>query len=373
MTAMAPFDAAYADRNAAARAAAGPVVGYLANTVPVEMIRAAGAFAQLVTGSPEDETADALRRMEPFFSGATLSIFQRYLDGRLGHLDAIVIPRSCEEHLQLYYHALAERGDGRPEPILFDILHTPFETTRAYNAGRLAALRDRLERVCGQRITDAALSASIAEADAVRARLAAVNALRTADAPRLSGAEMQRITLAAAVMAPSAFMAAADSLVRAAPGMPARRGVRLLLTGSALDTDTIHRAVEAAGATITADDHGFGDWWHLDPVGGGDPMRALLEKYHLNAPSVRTYPRARGDSRLMDAAARGRVQAAIFLTHQWDDTLGFDFPTQRALLAERDIPCLFLKEQPYSTPDPVAVRHAVSGFLSAHGLLEAAA
>ncbi len=373
MNVMSPFNAACADRDVAARAAAGPVVGYLASTVPVEMIRGAGAFAVLVTGSPGDDTPDALRRMEPFFSGATLSIFQRYLDGRLGHLDALVIPRTCEEHLQLYYHALAERGGGRPEPVLFDVLHTPGDATRRYNAGRLARLRERLGEICGQAAHDDALAAAIAGANAVRARLAAVNALRTADAPRLSGAGMQRITLASAVMAPAGFMAAAQALLDAAPGLPVRRGARLLLTGSAQDDDSVHRATEATGATITADDHGFGDWWQLDPVGCGDPMAALLAKYHLNAPSVRSYPRATGDARLLAAAARGRVQAAVFFTHQWDDTLGFDYPTHRALLAEQGIPCLFLKEQPYRAPDHAALRRAVAGFLSDHGLVEAAA
>ena len=368
MNLLAPFDAAWADRDAAAKADGRPVVGYLANTAPVELIRAAGFLAEQVTGSPQDDTPDALARMEPFFDGWVLSVFQRLIDGRLGHLEALVIPRSSEVMLQLYYHILEYRrltpSARLPAPILFDILHTPFEVTARYNAGRLAALRDRLGALAGRPVGDAALANAIAEADSVRARLAAVNGLRTADRPRLSGSEMLRIIGASTVMAPADFIAAADALLANAQTLGERAGPRLLVTGSGHDTDAFHRTVEALGVTITGDDHAFGDWWFLDPVGDGEPMRALLEKYHLNAPSPRTFPRERGDARLMLALERARPDAVIFFTEQWDDTLGFDYPTQRDLLAARGIPCLLMKEQSYRHPDRAAQVREVQGLLA---------
>lgn len=363
MSLLAPFDAACAAPDAAVRASALPAVGYLANTVPVEMIRAAGCFAQQVTGSPADDTPDALRHMEPFFSGAVLSIFQRYLDGRLSHLSALLIPRSCEEFLQLYYHAIARRGPDRPEPILFDILHTPYDTTRRYNAGRLLRLRDRLAEIGGGCFTDCALSEAVAEADGTRDLLAQLNHLRIGAKARLTGAEMLRITRASTLMAPTDFSAAAQGLLDQADALAVRDGLRVLLTGSGHDTDGFHRLTEAPGATVVADDHASGDWWHLDPVGDGDPMDAMLTKYHLNAPSPRTFPRARHDMRLLAAAERSRAQAAIFFTWEWDDTLGFDIPTQRALLAERGIPSVFLKEQSYRHPDRDAQASAVEDLL----------
>lgn len=362
---MTPFDAANSDRNAAARASGLPVIGYLSTTAPVEMIRAAGAFAQQVTGSPDDDTPDALHHMEPFFDGWILSVFQQLLDGRLDHLSALVIPRTSEVMLQLYYHMLEvmrrDPGLKLPTPILFDLLQTPFDATARYNAGRLVALRDRLGGITGQQITDDTLTEAIATEDTARAHLARINTLRVDATPTLTGAEMQRIIMAATVMAPADFSTAAGALTQ---GSGPRKGARLMLTGSGHDTDGFHRAVEATGATITADDHPHGDWRFLDPVGGGDPMQALLTKYHLNAPSTRTYPREKQDARVLEAALRGRADACIFFTEEHDDALGFDYPTQRDLLAEQGIPTLFLNNQPYRAPDRAAQQAAIDAFLS---------
>ncbi|MDF0599300.1 2-hydroxyacyl-CoA dehydratase family protein [Psychromarinibacter sp. C21-152] len=375
MTAFAPFDAAWADPGAEARAW-GAAVGYLANTVPVELIRAAGFFAQQVTGSPADATPDALHHMEPVIDGAVLSVFQRWLDGRLNHLAALVVPRSSEGLLQLYYHMREiVRTDGlagRPEPILFDILHTPHEATARYNAGRLDRLKARLEALSGRPIADADVATAIHEANGVRQALSALNALRVQDRPRLTGTQMLRIAHAATVMAPGRFRAAAEQGLAATRTLPERDGPRLLLTGSGHDDDGFHRLVEAMGATIAGDDHASGDWWFLDPVGPGDPMQALLLHYHRHAPSPRSFPREKGDRRLLQAAERSRPDGAIFFTEAHDDTLGFDYPTQRDLLRERGIPVMFLKEQSYRRPDRAAQAAAVSPFLAALPQREAA-
>lgn len=367
MTLMAPFDTITSNRDLAARTSEKPVIGYLANTVPHEMIRAAGAFAQQITGSPEDETPDALQHMEPFFDGWVLSVFQRMLDGRLSHLSALVIPRTSEVMLQLYYFILEYKRQnpkaGFPSPILFDILHTPYDATARYNAGRLARLRDRLGQISGTAMTQESLTQAIDQADEIRGLLAQINALRTADSPTLSGAEMQRITLAASLMAPDEFSEAAKNLIFAG-GTGQRNGPRMVLTGSGHDTDGFHQLVESQGAIITSDNHMHGDWRFLAPVGQGDPMQALLTKYHRNAPSTRSYPRAMNDARLIEAAERGQAKACIFFTEEWDDALGFDFPTQRDLLADRNIPVLFLKNQSYRAPDRAAQSEQIAQFLA---------
>jgi len=358
---MNPLDSACADHAAAARLSDKPVIGYLANTVPVEMIRAAGFFALQLVGNPRHATPRALERMEDFFDGYILSIFDRMLAGEYSWLDAVIVPRSSEVLLQLYYHMLevrrAEPQIPMPRPILFDILHSPGPATARYNAGRLAALRDRLSDM-GTPVTDAALAAEIATANRVRAALDRLDSLRRESPARLRGSTMLRATIASTLMPPDAFTAAAQALAAEPETAPA--GPRLLLTGSPHDEDGFHKLVEATGANIVADDHGTGAWWFDHPVDeSGDAMQALLHKYHLNAPSPRSYPRAVTDGRLMHAVDRARPDAVIFFTDEWDDTFGFDYPTQRDLLAARGIPTLFLKEQSYRKPDRAAQEAAL--------------
>lgn len=356
-----------------------PVIGYIANTTPVEMILAAGCEARQVTGNPTDDPKDALTRMEPFLDGAVLSIFQRWLDGRLDHLTALIIPRSCEGYLQLYYHMVEENRTapkaGRPTPILFDILHTPFPATARYNAGRLTRLRERLDEITGRTITDNDLSDAIAATDKTRILLAQINALRCADTPRLTGAQMLAITGASTQCAPHEFHALANAFLNetrsgqknspvARPPLP-----RVLITGSPQDEPGLHQVIEDIGAIVTGDDHAAGDWWFLDPIApetseaSETPMQALLRKYHLNAPSLRSFPREHGDERLINAVERARPDAVIFVTEEWDDALGFDYPTQRDLLAQRGLPCLFLPNQSYRHPDRLDQAERIAAFL----------
>lgn len=346
-----------------------PVIGYIANTTPVEMILAAGCEARQVTGNPADDPRDALTRMEPFLDGAVLSIFQRWLDGRLDHLTALIIPRSCEGYLQLYYHMVEENRTaprvGRPTPILFDILHTPFPATARYNAGRLARLRDRLNEITDRTMTDTALSDAIAATDKTRALLAQINALRCADMPRLTGAQMLAITGASTQCAPHEFHALAQAFLGQSHAQRSPLP-RVLITGSPQDDPGLHHLIENFGATVTGDDHAAGDWWILDHIAPDvheTPMQALLRKYHLNAPSLRSFPRERSDERLMQAVDRARPDAVIFVTEEWDDALGFDYPTQRDLLARRGLPCLFLPNQSYRHPDRLDQAERIAAFL----------
>jgi len=362
------IDAAIANPTAAARNSGLPVVGYLANTSPVEMIRAAGAFAQQVNGSPSDDTADALALMEDFTDGWILSVFQQLLDGRLDHLDALIVPRSSESMLQLYYQIqdFIRLNPSRklPQPILFDILHTPYPATAKYNMGRMVAMRDRMAMLTGMAVTDDALSAAIVEANAVRNCLAKQNTRRIAG--EIAASTMWQLTRASTLIAPDDFLAACTDV----PSMAAPDGPRLLLTGSPHDTEAFHRLVESLGGAITGDDHMAGDWWFLDPVSAGDPMQALVDKYHLHAPSPRSFPHEVCDARLMAAARRSRARAVIFFTDARDDVLGFDYPTQRDLLAEHGLPVLFMPGQDYREPERAAQQAQVIEFMSSLGVGE---
>lgn len=103
---------------------------------------------------------------------------------------------------------------------------------------------------------------------------------------------------------------------------------------------------------------------HLNGPANTDPMTALLHKYHLNAPSLRSFPRDRGDGRLMRAVELARPDAVIMFTEEWDDCIGFDYPTQRDLLRARGIETLFLHDQSYRHPNRDAQAETLAAFLA---------
>ena len=110
MQALEKLRAAYREREQAARSIHGngtKVVGYFSNNVPVELIAAAGLFPVCLTGDPRQTTALGDRYMEEFHDGNIRSIFDRMLRGHYSFADLIVVPRTSESYLQLYYYPVS--------------------------------------------------------------------------------------------------------------------------------------------------------------------------------------------------------------------------------------------------------------------------
>jgi benzoyl-CoA reductase/2-hydroxyglutaryl-CoA dehydratase subunit BcrC/BadD/HgdB len=373
MNALDKMREAYRDRQLTARAAhprGDKVVGYFSNNVPEELILAAGLVPVRLTGDPADTTELGDRYMEEFCDAPIRSIFDRVLRGHFNFADLIIVPRTSESYLQLYYYLLEARNwePGRPFPeiYLFDLLQAPNWTVGRYDRGRLDALRQRLDRLTGTAMADEAIATAIAATNENRRLLTEVNKLRRGDPPRLSGTDMLRIIVTAGFIAKDAHGAALRDILAGVAALEPRPGPRLMVKGTAHDDDRFYELVEACGATIVADDHVAGERGFEHCVAEiGDVMEALTDHYHRHSPSPRSYPQAEQDQRFLALLDEAHVQGVIFYHDEWDDVLGWDYPIQKKLLDDRGIPSIYLKKQPYRTPDRTAQRDAVTSLIRA--------
>ena len=224
-----------------AHASGRKVIGYVANNVPVELILAAGMVPFEATGDPHGSTERGDLYMEDFHDGHVRSLFSRALSGDFDFFDLLIIPRSSEGYLQLYYYLLeAKKWEPElrlPELYLFDLLQTPFWITGRYVKSQVAALRDKLGEVAGKPIDDDAVWAGINTANATRRRLAEVNALRRNDPARLPGSDMLRIIRAGGFLPRAEYDDALDALLAQhgdADGVAPRP--RVLVKGSPQDS-----------------------------------------------------------------------------------------------------------------------------------------
>ncbi len=126
------------------------VVGYFSNNVPTELILATGMFPVRLTGDPRGTTEIGDRYMEEFHDGEIRSIFDRMLRGHFNFCDLIVVPRTSESFLQLYYYLLEAR---RWEPAR--VIPRALSVRSLAGAGRnRRALRSRAAgTICGERWT----------------------------------------------------------------------------------------------------------------------------------------------------------------------------------------------------------------------------
>jgi benzoyl-CoA reductase/2-hydroxyglutaryl-CoA dehydratase subunit BcrC/BadD/HgdB len=369
--ALARLRAAYDDRlgEAARRGAAGAsIVGYFLNSIPVELILAAGLDPIRLVGDPTRHAAVADRYLEEYMDGEIRSIFGSMLTGDFAFADLLILPRSSEVYLQLYYFLL-EMADWEPEadipPLyLFDLLQAPHWLSARYDLGRMHALADRLASL-GRPVTDAALREAIASTNRLRSTLQRAANLWRDDKPAVHGQDSLRIIGAVSILTIDEAISTLDALLADPPVPLLSPGPRIMLKGSPQSDLHVTALIESAGAMVVAHDHVAGDpTFRVLIDTDGNPWEALASHYQRHIPGPRVHPQSDQDGFSVALAREAAVDGVIFFHDEWDDTLGWEFPDQRKLFDAAGIPSLFMKRQPYFEPPIAEQRAAVEAFLA---------
>ncbi|MGP0074522.1 MAG: 2-hydroxyacyl-CoA dehydratase [Bryobacteraceae bacterium] len=322
-----------------------PVIGVTSNTVPWELLRAAG-FQPMLLSPRWPHTPFADRYMEDVFSARMKRVFD-FLISDAGDLSAVVIPRTSEQEHKLYLYlceVMRQRLERSPKPILYNLLHARSPEAEAYGLERTNDLKLQLEQIARRPITQEALLSAIAEGNAARHAIGGLLQEREGHAPRLRGSEALVLIGAWYFMDRSEYALRAQEALREIQKRPPLAGPRILIKGTPLDSPDFCAAIESHGAIVVAED----DWWGsraagLDIDTSIDPIRAIFEKYYFDAPSPRVFPSEIADAWFHRKAAE--VDGVIFYLPHEDDVLGWDYPRLRASLDERTIPHLMLRDE----------------------------
>ena len=339
-----------------------PVVAFVSNNIPIELVHAAGCFPLQLPALRGDPTPRADLYMERAFDPMARSIFERLLRQDFSFVDLIVLPRSVDSFHRLYYYLCELRRTAQeqvPESFLYDLLHTPWHSSAEYNYASTVAFGKRLEDLTGAEVSEGAMLASIALYNRIRRKLSAVSERRRSVPCTIAGTDAIELLIASQQMAPEAFEGVLDDLLT----RPLRvaEGTRVIVVGSAQDTSALHASIGRAGGQVVADHHWRGDLLFGHCVDESlPPLRALSTHYHRDSASVRTYPAATAG--LVESARRAGAQAAIFYYYAEEEALTWDYPAHAAALAKIGVPALRLDSQPYPPDD--AIQPALSRFLA---------
>ena len=324
-----------------------PVVGITSNTIPWELVRAAGCFPLMLRADGR-ATPEADEYMEAnVFQRRIRLIFDSVVSGEYDFLCAILIPRTSEQEYKLFLYlrevARERPRTGMPRVYLYDLLHTRSPESREYGLERTHELKKQLEEVSGRPIGADALREAVAESNAARAAVRRLLRLRH-DGPRLSGTEALRL------IGPFWFMPRAEFTMlalEAAEDLERREmlpGVRLLVKGAPLDRIGPHAAIETHGAVVIAED----DWWGTRSVGAdidasGDVLSAVFEHYYLETPSPRVFPPEAAD-RWFQSSVKNGVDGVVFYLPPEDYVAGWDYPRQKQFLDRLGIRSIAVRE-----------------------------
>ena len=135
-----------------------PVVGITSNTVPWELIRAAGAFPYVIHSGNSNHADIGSFMEEGVFEERIRGIFGSAISGSLHYLNLLLMPRTSEQEykLYLYLREVARRNTSRriPPVYLYDMLHTRSPESYAYGMDRTLCLKERLEELTGKLIEE---------------------------------------------------------------------------------------------------------------------------------------------------------------------------------------------------------------------------
>jgi len=323
-----------------------PVVGITSNTIPWELVRAAGFFPAMLRGEGRATPAADEYMEANVFQARIRRIFDSVVRGEWDFLRAILIPRTSEQEYKLFLYlrevARERPREGMPPVFLYDLLHSRSPESHAYGLSRTLQLKKQLEEISGQAAAPNSLRDAVAESNAARAAVRRLLRLRHGS-PRLSGTEALRLIGALWFMSRADF---AGLVLEASENLGCSEtlpGARLLVKGAPLDGVGLHAALEAHGAVVAAED----DWWGSRSVGDDigaddDVIKAIFEHYY-QAPSPRVFPPEAADQWFQSSVTSG-IDGVVFYLPPEDYVAGWDYPRQKRFLDGREIPSVVVRE-----------------------------
>jgi benzoyl-CoA reductase/2-hydroxyglutaryl-CoA dehydratase subunit BcrC/BadD/HgdB len=325
-----------------------PLVGITSNTVPWELIAAAGMYP-VVLRSEEGATPFADEFMEPkAFQPRIRSIFDQIVSGRWP-LRAVIIPRTSEQEykLFLYLREVSRQDPGKhlPPVYLYDLPHSRSQVSKSYGLRVTVALKEQLEVISGRSVDLEDIAKSIEESNAARAVLRSLGVLRHGT-PRVSGCFALSLIGPFWSMPRKKYSDMAQEAVEKLRDLPALSAPRILVKGVSIDHARLHGLLESFGALVVSED----DYWGERSAGQDlstieDPLAACFAKYYCDSPSPRTFPASIADSWFEDRSREG-IEGVVFYLPGDDYVSGWDYPRQKNLLDALGIPSLVIRDDP---------------------------
>jgi len=366
----------YQQRDLAAREwkkKGGKVVGYFCDSVPEELILAAGFFPLRLSGDPHGSTDVAKKNVLARFVNRedfVHSMFNMLLTGMFDYVDFLVIPHTRDSIHRLYQVMVVVR-ESNPTlklPALFflDSTHTTFFSAGLYNRDRMLELKKQLEKWSGKEITNKALSRAIAATNENKMLLKKVAALRAAATPRISGVEALQIIGSSMFMLKEEHNKLLKEYLDGADQLPTKDGARLFVVGSPLDNLQLYESIESCKATVVAEDNCWGNRYSDVPIDTSiDPLEAVIDRYHNKSPCSRMYPMSRRIEYCLRNAEEAKAQGVVINVFRHDGAEAWETPDKIKALEQKGILTIYFKNQPYLISDPKPLQTSITEFIKA--------
>jgi len=348
------------------------VIGYLSALCPVEILTAAGVVPIRLKGSVSEAVTKADAYMETMICPFVRNVFDVALKGRYAFLDGMVLSHQCDSIDRTY--DVWSYNLGFPYWHFINYPHLADDPSIKFTDEILRIFIRTLETFTGSTITDQALAEAIRAHNENRRAMRELYELRKEDAPRISGAEMMKVLMAATSVpvdeSTALIKSVTEEVKKRAPASGGGKP-RIMLVGDQIDDVAIVNAIEGAEAFLVMDDLSTGSkmyWGDVDVT--ADPVRGITERYlkKLKFPTTfvagDTYPETLEArfGHMRQYIKEFRITGAILFIYKYCDPYGFEVPAMKSFIESAGTPVLYIEDE-YSTSSLGRVKTRIEAFL----------
>jgi benzoyl-CoA reductase/2-hydroxyglutaryl-CoA dehydratase subunit BcrC/BadD/HgdB len=328
------------------------LVGYTGRYVPEELIHASGAVPYLLCRGGEAEPLDAvlpymLRFMSPF-ARAQIGYHLLGMDPVLPMLDLIIA--QCDdchmsrladlfEYFELPTHRIGVPADWKKT------------IARDYYYKGIIELKEKLETITGNTITDERLRKSVTSLNKVRELLTKISLLRKIHPPALGGYDFIRLTHCSFTIEPDEMVTHLEKIygqLREEASSSHKKSPRILLAGHVVGIGdyVVLKLIEDVGGVIVGEALDEGMRHHLWQVPTeGDIIDQLVETYYLTRtpPSIFQPAWKERAAYLKQLTDELNIDGVIWYQLTFEEIYDMESSFVAKVMAEKKIPFLKLE------------------------------
>jgi benzoyl-CoA reductase subunit C len=366
----------YSDYGSRARELKGmgrKVIGYLSALCPVEILTAAGVVPVRLKGNVSNAVTKADAYMETMICPFVRNVFDTALKGKYEYLDGMVLSHQCDSidrTFDVWSYDLSF-----PYWHFINYPHVTDAPSIEFTTEILRLFIRSLEKYTDKTITDQALAEAVRAHNENRRVMRELYSLRKENVPRISGAEMMKIQIAAMSLPVGESTDLIQSVIKEVnERAPVSNGrtARIMLVGDQIDDIAIVGAIEGADAFLVMDDLSTGSkmyWGDVDAT--SDPVQGITERYLKKLKFPTTFV-SEGNTYAENLEARFghlreyikdfRVNGAILFIYKYCDPYGFEVPAMKSFIESAGTPVLYIEDE-YSTSSLGRVKTRIEAFL----------
>jgi len=272
------------------------IIQYTGNFIPAEMIYAAGAEPYLMCRGGEPEPPDAvLEYMLRFMNPLARSMAGFYVLGLdpITPICDLIVAQQTDNHVG----RISEFFEFKKLPVYKVGVPADWDKEIAYQyyLKALYRLKDKLEEITGNKITDEALKKYYGYSNRINKALRNIDALRKKKNPPIGESDFIRLNHYSFMIEPSLFADKVEALyeeLKDAPGIFTEDAPRILFAGHALAIGdyVVPKLIEDNGAVIVCDFLDEGIRIYKNDVSlEGDPVEAFARNRYRERPPINVF------------------------------------------------------------------------------------